>query len=166
MSAALVSVVEGAVPLQEPAGDVTLVPSLAAVEDKMDGSKEAPDVTDTESEEEDGQDGAGASAAGGAAVSACAVVEGGGDLALPLQAPALLSPGYVRKAAAAKRTVKKCEHGRQKSQCKDCKGEAIFRSARFSRPHSPVPFGRQILSPFPPVNACRCRMLASVRAWI
>ena len=38
-----------------------------------------------------------------------------------------------QKNGQAKRVVKKCEHGRQKSQCKDCKGSGICEHNRQKR---------------------------------
>lgn len=118
--------------MQDSGGEIMLAHSLAPVDEKVDekrnGRKEGREVTDTESEEEDG----GEEEEGEddeALVPAGVVTDGAGNSGPPLQSPSLPSPGYVRQAAPAKRTVKKCEHGRQKSQCKDCKGEDILRQS-------------------------------------
>jgi len=132
-------------------GDVVLAPlpvPMAMVEDKMedksaDPIKEGGELTDTESESEEkvlangdttaaisgiAADATSASSIAAAAAAAAAISAAVTEM--PPQPHHLLSaPGglpSVVKAAPQKRTPKKCEHGRQKSQCKDCKGINLF----------------------------------------
>ena len=81
------------------------------------------DMTDTESddEEREGDEGLHSEAAG--VGSAVAVAHVAAAAMMPKLAPFPPAGAAGGTKAVEKRAPKRCEHGRQKSQCKECKGE-------------------------------------------
>jgi len=114
------------------AGEAPGLASMSVVVGKMvvDGPAEEEhqkkgkggEITDTESEGEETEEDE-TTGAGGAAthVVVATMVQ---ELATSPPPSMLAASGALASAAGgvSKRSHKKCEHGRQKSQCKDCKG--------------------------------------------
>jgi len=105
------------------------------LQDKPTKHKGVGEVKDTESEEEKEEE------VGEEVGKVDLAIEADSGLLQPPPPPTL---GGDKAALPQKRTPKKCDHGRQKSQCKDCKGEiSLFASgfvvtAAFVNTHAQV----------------------------